>query len=187
MIKYDLEVILSKNKKLIDLSKTYMMNISDYEHGVSHVNDVLDILYKLMENLDVEFNPEVCVIAAYWHDVGRIEKSEGHEAVSAKMLSSAMLKLGYDQEMIQQCVEAVLFHKWDMNPRTVEGKIVKDADKIAWLGMQRWQDCMQNNQKLDSIVSLLPKLRNEILSFDYSKQLYDMYIVKLVQLLYYAK
>ena len=48
MIKYDLEVILSKNKKLIDLSKTYMMNISDYEHGVSHVNDVLDILYKLM-------------------------------------------------------------------------------------------------------------------------------------------
>lgn len=61
MIKYDLEVILSKNKKLIDLSKTYMMNISDYEHGVSHVNDVLDILYKLMENLDVEFNPEVCV------------------------------------------------------------------------------------------------------------------------------
>ena len=42
----------------------------------------------------------------------------------------------------------------------------------------------QNNQRLDTIVELLPKLRNEILYFDESKRIYDEDIIKLIKLLY---
>ena len=71
-----------------------------------------------------------------------------------------------------------------MKPETIEGLIVKDADKLAWIGIGRWKSCIQNNQRLDTIVELLPKLRNEILYFDESKRIYDEDIIKLIKLLY---
>ena len=69
-------------------------------------------------------------------------------------------------------------------PQTIEGLLLKDADKLAWLGLGRWKECLNNGQRLDSIIELLPKLRNEILYFDKSKQIYDRDIINLNKLLY---
>ncbi len=71
-----------------------------------------------------------------------------------------------------------------MYPKTKEGLLVKDADKLAWLGKGRWTSCIKNKQKLDSLVELLPKLRQEILYFDESRKIYDRDIANLVRLLY---
>lgn len=187
MIKYDLDTILNENKELINLAKKYMSLVNDYEHDMGHVNDVVKILCELMDNLEFEFDPEVCIIAAYWHDVGRYYKDSGHEKISAEMLENKMINLGYNKQMIDKCIAAVKFHKWNMVPNTIEGKIIKDADKLAWLGRERWERCLLNNQSLESIIDLLPKLRNEILYFDYSRVLYDKLIVEIVGILYKIK
>jgi Predicted HD superfamily hydrolase len=181
---YNLDKILEKNEILIKKAIDYMNTITDFEHNIKHVEDVLYFLLKLMYNIEEQFDPEVCVISAYWHDVGRTVQNDGHEKISAEMLKEEMNNLGYDPVLIDKCYDAIIFHKWNMDPKTIEGKILKDVDKIGWLGKGRWTECLNNNQNLDNIIKLLPKLRNEILFFEYSKKLYDEAVVEIFQLIY---
>lgn len=183
------EKIIKKHKSLIDKAIEYMNKVQDKEHNYEHVKDVIYFSLTLLEKLKDKFdiNIDAVIIACFWHDVGRIKCDIGHENLSSIMLKKEMVKENYDAIFIDNCIEAIRYHKWNMNPKTIEGKIIKDADKLAWLGVNRWKECIKYDQNLDSIVDLLPKLRNEILYFDESKKIYDEEIVKLVKLLYSLK
>lgn len=177
--------IENKYKDLIKKSKEYMMTIKDSEHNVMHVIDVVNYVKELLDNIDDnQINKDVCIISAYWHDIGRTVKVDGHEKISAEMLKEEMMKYHYDESLINECYKAIEKHKWNMQPTTKEGLLLKDADKLAWLGIGRWRECLKNHQNLDSIINLLPKLRNEILHYDYSKKIYDRDIVEIVKLIY---
>ena len=169
---------------LIDKAKEYMNNIADKEHDINHMYDVVGYTYDLIKMVKIDLNKDVCILSAYWHDVGRIICSEGHEKLSAEMLKEEMLKYGYDNNFIDECYIAIENHKWDMIPKSNEGLLLKDADKLAWLGKGRWKSCLENKKDLDSIIDLLPKLKSDILYFDESKKIYDRDIVKLVEELY---
>ena len=182
-----IDEIENKHSKLITKAKEYMNQIKDYEHDINHMQDVVNYTYELLDKITINVDKEVCIIAAYWHDVGRTKCIEGHEKVSAEMLKEEMEKEKYDQCFIEECYLAIENHKWNMLPKTNEGLIVKDADKLGWIGKGRWKACLKNNQHLDSIIKLLPKLRNEILYFEESKNIYDRDIVNLVNLLYSQK
>ena len=179
-----IDIVEIKHNDIIDIAKKYMQGINDYEHNINHVNDVVYYTKELIKNFDLDVDEEVCIISAYWHDVGRIKVNEGHEKVSAQMLKETMEQYNYDSSLIDKCYKAIENHKWNMTPETTEGLILKDADKLAWIGKGRWESCINNNQELDSIIELLPKLRNEILYFDESKKIYDRDIIKLIKLLY---
>ena len=86
-----------------------------------------------------------------------------------------MAKLGYSNEIIEQCYLAVVNHKRKCIPPTIEGKIVRDADKIAYIGKNRWKRCIEEGaEELDEIIEeYLPILREEILRLQYSKDLFD--------------
>lgn len=172
---------------LIEKANEYMKNIKDFEHNVIHMNDVVFYTKELINNINIKVNVDICIISAYWHDVGRIKVNEGHEKLSAEMLKNEMKILKYDDNLINECYKAIENHKWNMKPQTTEGLILKDADKLAWLGLGRWKNCLDNNQKLDSIINLLPKLRNEILYFNESKEIYDRDIIELIKMLYNCK
>lgn len=176
--------IEKKHEELINCAKQYMVLIEDREHDVNHMNDVVEYAKNILDNLDEKLNVEACIIGAYWHDVGRTKVQQGHEKVSAQILAETMKKMNYDEKFTKKCCESIEFHKYDMTPTTIEGLVVKDADKVAWIGSGRWKSCINEKQRLDSIVELLPRLRNEILHFDYSKKLYDQEIVKVVEILY---
>ena len=180
----DFDSIEIKHNTLIFKATEYMSTIKDYEHDISHMYDVVNYIKELLNSIILDVDAEVCIISAYWHDVGRIKINEGHEKLSAEMLKEEMIKYGYNNQFINKCCLAIENHKWNMKPTTTEGLLVKDADKLAWIGIGRWKSCLKNNQNLDSIIRLLPKLRNEILYFNESKELYDRDIVKLVELLY---
>lgn len=168
------EEIYNKNKKLIDIAieKTKKLD-DDLLHFIGHTHDVIDYIKELLENY--EANKEVCIIAAYWHDVGRVVVDEGHEEKSGEMLKKEMQKLGYEDEMIEQCYLAVVNHKRSSNPPTIEAKIVRDADKIAYIGKRRWRNCIeQDYTALDEIIEkYLYVLKEKILKLDYSKELFD--------------
>ena len=179
-----IEEIEKKHEKLITIAKDYMDIIEDPSHNKYHVIDVVDNIKLLMEKLPEEFDREVVVIAGYWHDVGRTKLNAGHELLSAQMLKSEMEKLGYNEDFINKCYEAVPYHKWNMTPKTIEGYILKDADKLAYIGLGRWQESMKAGLSLDSIIDMLPRLRNEILYFEESRLIYDKQIVDFAALLY---
>jgi len=161
-----------------------MARISDLEHTFDHIGDVVANTIEIMENLQEDFDPEVCIIGAYWHDVGREELTKGHEERGAELLFAAMHDLGYDSAFIDKCVEAIRYHASASSPNTIEGWLVRDADKLGMLGIKRWETCLNNNFKLTSIVETLPELRDDVLHFEYSKKMYDREICKLVKLLF---
>lgn len=181
-INYD--EIEKKYKKIIDIAKKYMSSIEDYEHDINHMNDVIFYTKELISKLNIECNYDTLIISAYWHDVGRIKKNDGHEKISAEMLKKTMEKNKYDNKMIKDCYKAIENHRWNMSPETIEGLIIKDADKLAWLGIGRWKSCLKNKQKLDELVELLPRLKNEFLYFEESKLIYERDVLKLIKLLY---
>jgi HD superfamily phosphodiesterase len=176
--------IENKYKDIIDIAKNYMTNIKDHEHDLNHMNDVVSYTKKLLNKINLEVNYEVCIISAYFHDVGRIKQNEGHEVISAEILKDIMKSMKYDDNLINECYKAIENHKWNMHPNTIEGLIIKDADKLAWLGTGRWESCISNKQNLDEIIELLPRLKKEFLYFEESKEIYDEEIIKLLEYLY---
>ena len=71
-------------------------------------------------------------------------------------------------KMIEQCYLAVVNHKRKCIPPTIEGKIVRDADKISYIGKNRWKRCIEEEpEALDEIIEVyLPILREEVLRLD---------------------
>ena len=154
------EEIYNKNKSLIDIAieKTKLCE-NDPLHFIGHTIDVVNYVKELLEKIPA--NKEICIISAYWHDVGRSVTNEGHEEESGRMLKEEMAKLNYSEDMIEQCYSAVVNHKRKSIPPTIEGKIVRDADKIAYIGKNRWKRCVEENpEALDEIIEkYLPILR----------------------------
>ena len=146
---------------------------NDPLHFIGHTIDVVNYVKELLEVIPA--NKEICFIAAYWHDVGRSVLDKGHEEESGRILKEEMAKLDYSDEMIEQCYSAVVNHKRKCVPPTIEGKIIRDADKIAYIGKNRWKRCIEENpEALDEIIEIyLPILREEILNLEYSRELFD--------------
>lgn len=62
-----------------------------------------------------------------------------------------------------------------MVPRTKEGIILRDADKLDFIYLPRWIESFAENymKHAEAVIDLLPRLREEILSMDISRELYD--------------
>lgn len=168
------EEIYSKNKELIDIAiEKIKVCERDPLHFIGHTTDVVNYVKELLEKIPAD--KEICIIAAYWHDVGRSVTDKGHEEESGRILKEEMIRLKYSDEMIEKCYLAVVNHKRKSIPPTIEGKIVRDADKIAYIGRNRWKRCIEENPNaLDEIIEVyLPILKDEILKLEYSKELFD--------------
>jgi HD superfamily phosphodiesterase len=111
---------------------------------------------------------------AWWHDVGRLVDDANHEQLSADLVKKDLLERGATKDQAVAAYEAVRLHKWSMQPQTVEGYIIRDADKLDFISVDRWQACLDANQPehLRDMNELLPKLRS-MLYFKESRSLYD--------------
>ena len=148
-------------------------------------NTNINTIYELEQELEIlkeenDADKEVCILSAYWHDVGRMYGKEGHGVNSAEMLKSELNKNNYNDEFIQKCYKAICKHDTKEIPETLEGIIVKDADKIDAVGIERWKACVESNQRLPRI---FPNLREEMIIRESSKKMYDKNARKLIEYL----
>lgn len=171
--------IEEKNKELLEKAIEIMKVVPDSKHSLSHMQSVVNYTKEILEKVEGA-DKEVCLISAYWHDVGRKVQNEGHAKISADMLQEEMKKLGYDDELIKKCYLAVYKHGWKEEPETLEGIIIRDADKIDFVGIDRWKECIETNCKFNKILKLLPSTRKELLKLECSKEIFDREIGKLV-------
>ena len=63
-------------------------------------------------------------------------------------------------------------------------KIIRDADKLDFVGIGRWKECIKTNCKFNEVLNLLPTMREELLKLDVSKKIFDREIGKLVVFLH---
>ena len=172
-----------KHEKLISIAIEKMKLSKDPKHNLVHILDVVEYTKEILET-EQEANKEACIIVAYWHDVGRIQQNKGHELISANELKAEMEKQNYPTEFIEECYKAIYKHSWKEIPETLEGMILRDADKIDFIGINRWKECIKNGCRFEKILELLPTLRRDILKLEVSKEIFDREIGKLVTFLH---
>lgn len=169
--------------ELINEAREIMRQVPDPKHSTSHMESIVKYTKEILK-YEPNANKEVCIISAYWHDVGRIEGEKGHAIISANMLKKEMSRLKYSESFIEECYKAIYKHSWNQRPDTLEGKIIRDADKIDFIGINRWENCINSNCKFNEILNLLPSLRNDILELEISRKIYDREVANLIRYLH---
>jgi len=124
-------------KDIEDLVRETLGN--DPVHGFPHVERVMKLAFKLAEEYKGKYDPIVLKLAVLLHDVGRIEEQDLHKhhaILSAEMAQKILEQYGFPKEIIEKIKDAILAHSFTLGykPKTVEGMILSDADKLDALG-----------------------------------------------------
>jgi HD superfamily phosphohydrolase YqeK len=158
----------------IQKAKSYYDGVQDIIHDLSHTDRVFENAKDIAKSLgykDIDFL-EVCV---YWHDVARTQGIEPHEEAGAAMARDDLLARGASQDDAKRAYEAIRFHKSTANPITIEGKIVRDADKLEIFTVGRWQACADagwNKEYSDDLKKTIENIGKypDAFSYNYTKQ-----------------
>ena len=132
---------MNSNEILLKV-RTFAYNISEKNdiHGFKHVKRVLKLSSEIGAVLNA--NLPVIKIAALLHDVGRYLKKDdlikNHAEISAQIAENFIIKNNFniaseDVENILHCIRAHSFSN-DLEPKSLEAKILSDADKLDALG-----------------------------------------------------
>lgn len=154
-------------------------------HGYAHVERVYNTCVKIGKKLNA--NLKVLQIAALLHDVGRIyEKSDklkrNHAEISADMSKEFLSSKGVSivQDEFDNIIHSITAHSFSNKiiARTLEAKILSDADKLDALGaigiFRTIGFTLENSGGIDQIIE---HLENKILNLreqmflDYSKKI----------------
>jgi len=113
-------------------------------HDINHVMRVYGLCLELAKH-EPNVDLDVLKTSALLHDIARTrEDEEGHSgvlgvdhaALGAEMSVKILKKLGYSEEMmlsVKHCIAAHRFRGGN-TPKTIEAKILSDADKLDVLG-----------------------------------------------------
>lgn len=77
--------------------------------------------------------------AAWFHDLGFVECRQGHEEVSIRIAREALPRFGFGTEEIETVTGIILATRMPQSPRSLEGRILADADLDA-LGREDFFD-----------------------------------------------
>lgn len=162
-------------KKSLAEAKKLMKLIED-PHGINHAKNIAKnsiIIGRYLNYPDLKF---LC-LASYWHDTKKPSGKKAEE-LSAQLAKENLLSLGENEKTAQRMYDAIIFHKWNMKPLTIEGNIIRDADKLDFISISRYKKAKERNDEyIKLIIPLLPKLR-DMFSQEISKKLYDKRIKK---------
>lgn len=105
-------------------------------HNLNHVNRVYNLCLTLAENEKVDL--EALGAAALLHDIAREKESKDtdHAILGAEMAYPILKNLGFEEDRIKHIQDCITTHRYRNNnePKTIEAKILFDADKLDALG-----------------------------------------------------
>lgn len=135
------------NNKLIEKVREYVLALlkskipsNNVYHDVEHtinVAETAEIIGRASKLNDEEL--ETVVIAAWFHDVGYIDKVEGHEELSAKYAEEFLLKENYPFEKIEKVKNCIKATKVPQKPTNILEEVICDAD-LSHLGKVTFKD-----------------------------------------------
>lgn len=123
-------------------ARSYHEGFGDVIHDLDHTKRVAENTLEIAKSLDYK-DTDFLELCAYWHDVARTQAIDPHEEPSAAMARDDLLSRGANQELANRAYEAIRSHKSTANPVTIEGKIIRDADKLDIFSVTRWKKCAE--------------------------------------------
>jgi HD superfamily phosphodiesterase len=165
--------------KLSTQGKGAASQVSDPAHSDRHMKNVLRNAMEIEKEI-AQANPNlnasapIAETAAIWHDIGRLEDPKEHESLSALMAHNEALRMGFSLETATRMFNAIVHHKWSDQPKTLEGHIVRDADKLDFLDSERWRKRIEGKKydELRYVTDILLNLRDN-LKLEASRKIFD--------------
>lgn len=136
--------------QFLDFIQTEMAQ--DLAHDINHVMRVVNTAKQLCE--EEHARKEVVIPAAYLHDCFSFEKNHPNRTQSSKVAAdkaiSFLMSIDYPSESLQDIHHAIIAHSFSANvdPITLEAKIVQDADRLDALGAIGITRCIQVSSTL---------------------------------------
>ena len=113
----------AKNLLTTKLDKNYLY------HNLIHTERVVNAAKILCEALGVKpEEQEIILLAAWLHDLGYTQGSEGHEENSCEIAKSFLKRQNYHPEKIETVIQVIMATKMDHRPTNLMEEIIKDAD-----------------------------------------------------------
>ena len=128
--------------EILSAVRTFAYNNSENNdlHGFKHVERVLNLSVRIGTALNA--NLLIVKIAALLHDIGRIHEKKNdkknHAEISAEMAENFFQKTNFNISIddIENIIHSIRAHSFSnkIKPKTLEAKILSDADKLDALG-----------------------------------------------------
>lgn len=124
------------HKSALQLTEEYVISILEKEtpeqnsyHNLDHTKDVVNSVIEIAiaENL-LPDDLELVQIAAWFHDIGYIRQSAGHEEISAMYASEFLTGIDFPNDRIDTIIGCILATKVPQKPKNLFEKILCDAD-----------------------------------------------------------
>ncbi len=128
------------NKKIKRIEEIVKKELSCSAHKIDHTKRVYNLSLFLAKKEKADL--EVLEASALLHDIARVKEDNDnsgktdHAVLGAKMARSILIRLGFSKEKIKDIQECILSHRYRSNnkPKTIEAKILFDADKLDTVG-----------------------------------------------------
>lgn len=106
----------------------------DYNHDFEHTERTVKLAEILAKRENA--NKDVCVIAAWLHDIGKAKNEEIHGDIGARMAKLLLERLGFESDFIDKVCHAIETHDSAgiHKAETIEAKVIFDADKLQAIG-----------------------------------------------------
>lgn len=102
---------------------------SNVYHSSFHTQNVVENAIEIAKGSKVsEEELEIITIAAWFHDLGYIEKAENHEERSCEFAQEFLAENNYPQEKIDKIKGCILATKVPQSPKNIMEKVLCDAD-----------------------------------------------------------
>ncbi len=130
----------NKIEEVKKFAERHLIYGSDPAHNIEHIMRVYNLAIKLAQGEKVDL--DVIKIAVLLHDIGGIKErkdSSGktdHAVESARLAKPFLIKLNLSKNKIEHILNCIISHRYrsEEKPKTLEAKIVFDADKLETLG-----------------------------------------------------
>lgn len=171
-------------EKIIRLTEEY-----GGEYGLTHTKRLLHIISLIGEGM--EYDKEVLWTAAYLHDWGGypvwILKGVDHAKRSKEIAWKFMVEEGFEKNFIDHVLECIEFHHGSSEQRSIESKLLSDADAIDFLGvigiLREFSTKPREMRKaFESAKSRMEK-NKKVICFERSKQIVEQRIERAERML----
>ncbi|GKX65970.1 HD domain-containing protein [Inconstantimicrobium mannanitabidum] len=127
-----------KHKKIVEIVEK---ELTCSAHNLDHVYRVYNLCLLIAKSED-SVNLDVLIPAALLHDIARVKESKDetgeidHAVLGSEMAGEILRALEYEETEIYKIKHCILAHRFRTGnePRTIEAKILFDADKLDVIG-----------------------------------------------------
>ena len=121
--------ILSDVKKFVGSKFRENGQSENLYHNLTHTAEVVKVTREIAEASAVSKEDlEILLIAAWFHDIGYIDKCEGHEDIGKNYAKEFLEVRNYSEEKIQLVLSLIEATRLPRNPKNLLEEIICDAD-----------------------------------------------------------